>query len=163
MRSMSKKAISAVAVALTLAVPALVIAQQRGIALFTDNEPLTTTRLNELVTAVNSLDFATPLFLEAVAGNADGTAVTRNFTAQSPGMLILVPGGTGFQGVNLDITGSPNGGPNVIGRSRDGNAVTLPIGTGQTITLTFTNAVNQAPNVNVYFMALTGGAPPSAS
>src|SRR5688572_19141771 len=69
---MFKKVISAVAVAVTLAVPALVIAQQQGIALFTDNEPLTTTRLNQLVTTVNAIDFATPLFLEAVAGNADG-------------------------------------------------------------------------------------------
>jgi hypothetical protein len=161
---MFKKAFTAVAIGLSLTVPALVIAQQQGgIALFTDNEPLTTTRLNQLVTAVSSIDFATPLFIEAVPGNVDGSASTRNFTAQSPGMLLLVPGGTGFQGVNLDITGSPNGGPDVIGRSRDGNAVTLPIGTGQTITLSFTNAANQAPNVNVYFTALTGGAPPVAN
>jgi hypothetical protein len=160
---MLKKALSILTVGLTLAVPALVIAQQRGIAPFTDNEALTTSRLNQLVGAVNAIDFANPLFIEAVAGNAAGTATTRNFTAQSPGLLLLVPGGTGFQGVNLDVTGSPNGGPNVIGRSRDGNAITLPIGTGQTITLSFTNAANQTPNVNVYFTALTGGAPPTAS
>jgi hypothetical protein len=160
---MLKKALSIVTVGLTLAVPALVIAQQRGIAPFTDNESLTTTRLNQLVNAVNAIDFANPLFIEAVAGNVAGTAVTRNFTAQSPGLLLLVPGGTGFQGVNLDVTGSPNGGPNVLARSRDGNAITLPLGTGQTITLSFTNAANQTPNVNVYFTAITGGAPPTAS
>ncbi len=160
---MLKKVVSAVAVTLTLAVPALVIAQQRGIAPFTENEPLTTTRLNQVVSAVNAIDFATPLFLEAVPGNADGTASVRNFTAQSPGLLLLVPGGTGFQGVNLDITGTPNGGPDVLGRSRGGTTVTMPIGTGQTITVSFTNAANQTPNINVYFVALTGGPPPVAS
>lgn len=160
---MIRKLISSLAVGVALAVPALVVAQQRGIAPFTDNEPLTTTRLNQLVTAVNAIDFANPVFLEAVPGNTTGEASTRNFTAQSPGILLLVPGGTGFQGVNLDVTGTPNGGPDVISRSRDGNAVMLPIGVGQTVTLSFTNAVNQTPNVNVYFMAITGGPPPVGS
>jgi hypothetical protein len=160
---MIKKTISTLAVGVALAVPALVVAQQQGIAPFTDNEPLTTSRLNQLVSAVNSVNFGTPLFIEAVAGDAAGGPTTRNFTAQSPGIFLLVPGGTGFQGVALDVTGTPNGGPDTIMRSRDGNAVTLPIGSGQTITLSFTNAANQTPNINVYFVALTGGAPPVGS
>jgi hypothetical protein len=159
---MLKKVVSAFAVGFALGVPALVVAQQVGIAPFTDNEPLTTSRLNQLVGAVNAIDFANPVFIEAVGGNTAGTATVRNFTARSPGILLLIPGGTGFQGVSLDVTGSPNGGPDTIGRSRDGNAINLPIGTGQTISISFTNAVNQTPNVNVYFMALTGGLPPVA-
>ena len=67
LKKLSRRALSTIAVAVTLGVPALVIAQQRGLALFTDNEPLTTTRLNQLVTTVNSIDFGNPLFLEAVA------------------------------------------------------------------------------------------------
>ena len=51
----------------------------------------------------------------------------------------------------------------MLGRSRDGNAVTLPIGSGQAITVSFTNAANQTPNLNVYFVALTGGPPPLGS
>lgn len=160
---MTKKTVSMLALGVALAAPALVLAQQRGIAPFAGNELLTATRLNELVSAVNAIDFSTPLFLEAVPGDATGAASTRTFTAQSPGMLLLVPGGTGFQQVNLDITGAPSGGPNVLGRSRDGNALTLPIGTGQALTVSFTNAANQTPNVNVYFVALTGGPPPLAN
>ena len=160
---MTKKTIGVLALGVALAAPALVLAQQRGIAPFASNELLTAPRLNQLVSAVNAIDFATPVFLEAVPGDATGAASTRTFSAQSPGMLLLVPGGTGFQQVNLDVTGTPNGGPNVLGRSRDGNVVTLPIGTGQALTVSFTNALNQAPNVNVYFVALTGGPPPVAN
>jgi hypothetical protein len=160
---MNKKIVSTLAVGLALAVPALVVAQQAGLAPFADNEPLTATRLNQVVSAVNAIDFATPLFIEAVGGNVTGGPTTRNFTAQSPGIFLMVPGGTGFQGVSATVTGAPNGGPDVIMRSLDGQAFTLPIGTGQTITLSFTNLVNQTPNVNVYFTALTGGAPPIAN
>jgi hypothetical protein len=160
---MTKKIIATLAVGVALTVPALVVAQQRGLAPFADNEQLTATRLNQLVSAVNAIDFANPLFLEAVAGNIAGGPTTRSFTAQSPGTFLLVPGGTGFQGISMTITGTPNGGPDVIMRSLDGQSATLPIGSGQTITLSFTNAANQTPNVNVYFIALTGGAPPVAS
>jgi hypothetical protein len=42
-------------------------------------------------------------------------------------------------------------------------AFTLPLGTGQALSVSFTNALNQTPNVNVYFAALTGGPPPVGS
>lgn len=160
---MKNKLVSTLAVGVALAVPALVVAQQQGLALFADNETLTASRLNQLVDAVQGLDFANPVFLEAVAGDITGGPTTRTFTAQSPGILLLVPGGTGFQGISFSVTGSPNGGPDLIMRALDGQAATLPIGTGQTVTLEFTNAVNQTPNVNVYFTALGGGAPPIAA
>ena len=160
---MRKKMVTTLAVGLALAVPALVVAQQSGLTSFADNEQLTAARLNQLVNAIAAIDYATPVFLEAVGGNANGGPTARSFTAQSPGTFLMVPGGTGFQGISMTITGAPNGGPDVIMRGLDGNAITLPIGTGQTITLSFINAANQTPNVNVYFTALTGGALPVAS
>ena len=118
-----------------------------------------------VIYALQQVEFQLTAFLAGlgIIGFTIGFAlqdISQNIVA---GLLLLIPGGTGFQGINLDVTGTPNGGPNVLGRSRDGNGVTLPIGTRQTLTVTFTNAANQTPNVNVYFVSLSGGAPPTAS
>ena len=51
---MKNKLIGTLAVGLALAVPALVVAQQQGLAPFADNETLTAGRLNQLVDAVQA-------------------------------------------------------------------------------------------------------------
>jgi len=157
-RSMNKRLVGGLSVVIALVAPALVFAQ---VARFTQNEPLTVARMDQLVNAINAINFATPVPLDPVVGSDTGGPVTSTFTAQSPGMLLLVPGGGGFGAISASVSATTSTGASTIARSTDGSSMSVPIGAGQSLTLSFTNDAGDTPRINTFFSSLTGGAPPT--
>lgn len=157
---MNKKVVSSLSVGFALVVPALVVAQ---VARFSDNEPLTVARMDQLVDAVNNVNFGTPVELPAVPGDASGGTASRTYTARSAGMLLFVPSGGGFAGVQAAVATTTAGANATIARSFQGSSMSVPLGADQSVTLRFTNADGDTPSMNVYFSSLTGGPTPSVA
>lgn len=155
---MNKRIAGLLSVGIALVVPALVVAQ---VARFSENEPLTVARMDQMVGAINNISFAQPVRLASVAGNAAGDTTTQVFTAASSGLLLFVPAGAGLGGVDGSISAVTTTGSSTIARIDGGSTMMVPVGTGQSITLTFTNAAGQTPSVNVYFTSLTSGPAPT--
>ena len=155
---MKKTIAGLLSVGVALAVPALVVAQ---VSRFTENEPLTVARMDQLVSAINNVNFAQPVQLPAVTGSTTGGPTTRVFTAPSAGLLLFVPSGGGFADIEASVSATTTTGVSTVARSFQGNTITVPIGIGQSVTLSFTNTAGQTPSMNVYFTSLTGGAAPN--
>jgi hypothetical protein len=157
---MNKKIVSTLSVGFALVVPALVVAQ---VARFSENEPLTVARMDQIVDAINGINYAAAVALPVVPGDEGGAPISRTYTARSSGMLLFVPGGSGFADMVATISTATADGNATIARSLQGNSLSVPMGAGQRIVLRFSNAEGDTPSMNVYFSSLTGGPAPTVS
>ena len=155
----SKKVTTVLGVCAALIVPALVIAQQQQVALYTAGERLDPVKLNQLVTATNAQTAGDTAFIGTLSGITSGANVTATITARGDGTIMCVPAGSGVPRVTHSLQTLVGGVLNTVARGFGGTSTSIGVRNRQVITLNHSNAADETPNTSCFWTSIRGNAP----